>query len=44
MALGTAALFFFKGSQFLAVATVGVYSGAILVSFLFVLILAQPRV
>lgn len=41
--LGTAALFFFQGSQFLAVATVVVYAGAILVTFLFVLMLAQPR-
>ena len=41
--LGTAALFFFQGSEFLAVATVVVYAGAILVTFLFVLMLAQPR-
>jgi NADH-quinone oxidoreductase subunit J len=41
--LGTAALFLFQGSQFLAVATVVVYAGAILVTFLFVLMLAQPR-
>jgi NADH-quinone oxidoreductase subunit J len=41
--LATAALFFFQGSQFLAVATVVVYAGAILVTFLFVLMLAQPR-
>ena len=41
--LGTAGLFLFQGSQFLAVATVVVYAGAILVTFLFVLMLAQPR-
>ena len=31
------------GAQFLAVATVVVYAGAILVTFLFVLMLAQPE-
>lgn len=41
--LGTAGLLFFQGAQFLAVATVVVYAGAILVTFLFVLMLAQPR-
>lgn len=41
--LGTAGLFFFTGAQFLAVATVVVYAGAILVTFLFVLMLAQPE-
>jgi NADH-quinone oxidoreductase subunit J len=41
--LGTAGLFLFQGAQFLAVATVVVYAGAILVTFLFVLMLAQPR-
>ncbi len=41
--LGTAALFFFTGAQFLAVATIVVYAGAILVTFLFVLMLAQPE-
>ena len=40
--LGTAGLFFFQGAQFLALATVIVYAGAILVTFLFVLMLAQP--
>jgi NADH-quinone oxidoreductase subunit J len=40
--LGVAGLFFFIGAQFLAVATVVVYAGAILVTFLFVLMLAQP--
>ena len=41
--LGVAGLFFFAGNQFLAVATVVVYAGAILVTFLFVLMLAQPE-
>ena len=41
--VGTAGLFFFTGAQFLAVATVVVYAGAILVTFLFVLMLAQPE-
>ena len=41
--LGTAGLFFFTGAQFLAVAAVVVYAGAILVTFLFVLMLAQPE-
>ncbi len=41
--LGTAGLFLFQGSQFLGVATVVVYAGAILVTFLFVLMLAQPE-
>jgi len=41
--LGTAGLFLFQGSQFLGVATVVVYAGAILVTFLFVLMLAQPQ-
>jgi len=40
--LGTAGLFLFQGAQFLAVATVVVYAGAILVTFLFILMLAQP--
>jgi NADH-quinone oxidoreductase subunit J len=40
--LGTAGLFLFQGAQFLAVATVVVYAGAILVVFLFILMLAQP--
>jgi NADH-quinone oxidoreductase subunit J len=43
MLLGTAGLFLFTGAQFLAVATVVVYAGAILVTFLFVLMLAQPE-
>ncbi len=41
--MGTAGLFLFIGAQFLAVATVVVYAGAILVTFLFVLMLAQPE-
>ena len=41
--LGTAGLFLLTGAQFLAVATVVVYAGAILVTFLFVLMLAQPE-
>ncbi len=41
--VGTAGLFFFTGAQFLAAATVVVYAGAILVTFLFVLMLAQPE-
>jgi NADH-quinone oxidoreductase subunit J len=41
--LGTAALLFFQGAQFLGVATVVVYAGAILVMFLFVLMLANPK-
>jgi NADH-quinone oxidoreductase subunit J len=41
--LGTAGLMMFAGAQFLAVATVVVYAGAILVTFLFVLMLAQPK-
>jgi NADH-quinone oxidoreductase subunit J len=41
--LGVSGLFFLAGAQFLAVATVVVYAGAILVTFLFVLMLAQPE-
>lgn len=41
--LGTAGLFLLLGAQFLSVATVTVYAGAILVTFLFVIMLAQPR-
>jgi NADH-quinone oxidoreductase subunit J len=40
--LTTAGLFLLQGAQFLGVATVVVYAGAILVTFLFVLMLAQP--
>ena len=41
--LGTAGLFLFQGAQFLGVATVVVYAGAILVTFLFVVMLANPE-
>ncbi|MHC4402680.1 MAG: NADH-quinone oxidoreductase subunit J family protein [Planctomycetota bacterium] len=41
--LGTAGLLLLVGAQFLAVATIVVYAGAILVTFLFVLMLAQPE-
>jgi NADH-quinone oxidoreductase subunit J len=41
--LGTAGLFFLQGAQFLGVATVIVYAGAIVVTFLFVIMLAQPE-
>lgn len=41
--LGTAGLLLLIGAQFIAVATVLVYAGAILVMFLFVLMLAQPE-
>jgi NADH-quinone oxidoreductase subunit J len=43
MLLGTGGLFLYQGAQFLGVATVVVYAGAILVTFLFVLMLAQPQ-
>jgi NADH-quinone oxidoreductase subunit J len=41
--VGTAALLLFQGAQFLGMATMVVYAGAILVTFLFVLMLAQPE-
>lgn len=41
--LGTSALFLFQGAQFVGVATIAVYAGAIVVTFLFVLMLAQPE-
>ncbi len=41
--LGASGLFLLQGAQFLAVATIVVYAGAILVTFLFVLMLAQTR-
>jgi NADH-quinone oxidoreductase subunit J len=41
--LGTAGLLLTQGAQFLGIATVVVYAGAILVTFLFVLMLAQPQ-
>ncbi len=40
---GTAGLFMVQGAQFLGVATIVVYAGAILVTFLFVLMLARPE-
>lgn len=40
---GTAGIFMIQGAQFLAVATIVVYAGAILVTFLFVLMLASPK-
>jgi NADH-quinone oxidoreductase subunit J len=36
-------LFFYQSAQFLGVATVVVYAGAIVVTFLFVIMLAQPE-
>jgi NADH-quinone oxidoreductase subunit J len=41
--VGTAGLFLLTGAEFLAVATLVVYAGAILVTFLFVLMLSQPE-
>lgn len=41
--LATGGLFLLQGAQFLGVATVAVYAGAIVVTFLFVLMLAQPE-
>ncbi len=41
--LATAGLFLIQGAQLLGVATVIVYAGAILVTFLFLLMLAQPE-
>lgn len=41
--LATAGLMMLQGAQFLGAATVVVYAGAILVTFLFVLMLAQPE-
>jgi NADH-quinone oxidoreductase subunit J len=41
--LGTSGVLLLVGAQFLAVATLLVYAGAILVIFLFVLMLAQPE-
>jgi NADH-quinone oxidoreductase subunit J len=40
---GTAGLYLLAGAEFLAVATLVVYAGAILVTFLFVLMLSQPE-
>ena len=41
--LGVGGLFLVNGAQFLGIATVAVYAGAIVVTFLFVLMLAQPQ-
>ena len=41
--LGTSGLFLLQGAQFLALATVVVYAGAILLTFVFVLMWANPR-
>ncbi|MBN1852700.1 MAG: NADH-quinone oxidoreductase subunit J [Pirellulales bacterium] len=41
--VGTAGLFLLIGAQFLSVATITVYAGAILVTVLFVIMLAQPE-
>ena len=41
--LATAGLFLFQGSQFLGFATIVIYAGAIVVTFLFVLMLAQSE-
>jgi len=41
--LGVAGLFLLRNAQFLGVATIMVYAGAIVVTFLFVLMLAQPE-
>jgi NADH-quinone oxidoreductase subunit J len=41
--LGTAGLLFLQGAQFLGVATIVVYAGAILVTLLFVLMLANAE-
>jgi NADH-quinone oxidoreductase subunit J len=40
--MGVAGLFLFQGAQFLGVVTLVVYAGAIVVMFLFVVMLAQP--
>lgn len=41
--LGVAGLFLFQNAQFLGLATIVVYAGAIVVTFLFVLMLANPE-
>ena len=43
MLVGVAALLVFQGSSFLGIATLVVYAGAIVVTLLFVLMLAEPR-
>ncbi len=40
---GTAGLFLLAGAEFLAISTIVVYAGAILVTFLFVLMLSEPE-
>jgi NADH-quinone oxidoreductase subunit J len=41
--VGTSGLYLLQGAQFLGMATIVVYAGAIVVTFLFVLMLAQPE-
>lgn len=41
--LGTSCLFLLLGAQLLAIATIAVYAGAIVVMFLFLIMLAQPE-
>lgn len=41
--LGTAGLYFYNGAEFIGVATIVIYAGAIVVMFLFVIMLAQPE-
>jgi NADH-quinone oxidoreductase subunit J len=41
--VGSAGLFLMQGAQFLGAATIVVYAGAIVVTFLFVIMLAQPE-
>ena len=41
--IGAAGLFLYNGAEFLGVATIVVYAGAIVVTFLFVIMLAQPE-
>ncbi len=41
--LGTAGLMLLQGAQFLGLATAAVYAGAIVVTFLFLLMLSQPE-
>jgi NADH-quinone oxidoreductase subunit J len=41
--IGTAGVFLMQGAEFLGVATIVVYAGAIVVTFLFVIMLAQPE-
>ena len=41
--IGVASLFLLQGAQFLGVATIAVYAGAVVVMFLFVVMLANPE-